>query len=171
MPNLKKIYSALMMTAALVAFVPFAQAKVFSIPSEDPVATVNAPDEWEPSETDTGIEMTSADSGVYIDVSAVKANDISAAVAATVKVLAGQGLVIDLASQKTTDSEKNGLKMHDFLFAAKDEDGPTNFAITLVETAVADKYLMMTFWGADEAIAANDKALKEITGSVQLTKR
>ncbi len=171
MTKFKRFASAIVLATAFSAFTPAANAMVYSIPSEDAVATVNAPDDWEPSETDNGVEMTSSDGGVYIDISAVKANDISSVVASTVKLLAGQGLVIDLASQKTSDSEKNGLKMHDFMFAAKDEDGPTNFALTLVETAVADKYVMLTFWGNDEAITANSKMLHEITGSVQLTKR
>ena len=167
--KLKTIYSVVAV-AALMAFAPAAQAKVFSIPAEDAIATINAPDDWEPSETDKGVEMNSPDRGIYIDVEAVKGDDITSAVAETVKLLASQGLVLDQSSQKTSDSEKDGLKMHDFLYSGKDKDGPTNFAITLVETSDPSAYLMLTFWGSDEALKANGKALGEITQSVQLTK-
>jgi hypothetical protein len=165
----KSIYSVVAV-AALMAFAPAAQAKVFSIPAEDAIATINAPDDWEPSETDKGVEMNSPDRGIYIDVEAVKADDITGAVAETVKLLASQGLVLDQSSQKTSDSERDGLKMHDFLYDGKDKDGPTNFAITLVETSDPGAYLMLTFWGSDEALKANGKTLGEITKSVQLTK-
>ena len=170
MPKLKIIYSAVAVAAALAVFAPSAQAKVFSIPAEDAIATINAPDAWEPNETDKGVEMNSPDSGIYIDVEAVKADDITSAVAETVKLLASQGLVLDQSSQKTSDSERGGLKMHDFLYDGKDKDGPTNFAITLVETSDPTAYLMLTFWGSDEALKANSKILGEITQSVQLTK-
>jgi len=166
----KVLFSTIAMAAALCAFVPAAQAKVFSIPAEDAVATINAPDDWEPSETDNGIEMNSPDGGIYIGAEAVKADDIAAAIEASVKVLAGQGLDIDLSSKKTSDSEENGLKMHDFMYTGKDQDGPTNFGITLVETPVANTFLLMTFWGSDEALKTNGKALTAITHSVQLTK-
>jgi hypothetical protein len=168
--KLKSTYRIVMIAAAIAVFMPAAQAKVFSIPAEDAIATINAPDEWEPNEIDKGVEMNSPDGGIYVDAEAVKADDISGAIAETMKVLTAQGLVLDQSSQKTADSEKNGLKMHDFLYTGKDKDGPTNFAITLVETADPSTYLMLTFWGSDEALKANGKALHELTESVQLTK-
>ena len=139
------------MAAALATFVPAAQAKVFAVPAEDAIATINAPEDWEPNETDKGVEMNAPDKGIYIDVEAVKADDITSAVAETVKLLATQGLEIDQSSKKTSDSEKNGLKMHDFLYTGKDKDGPTNFAITLIETADPTSFLMLTFWGSNLA--------------------
>ena len=166
-----KVLCSVIAMTALFAFVPAAQAKVFSVPAEDSLATINIPDAWEPNETDNGIEMNSPDKGIYVDVEAVKADDIKSAVAETVKLLSSQGLVIDESSQQVSDTEKNGLKMHDFLYTGKDNDGPTNFSITLIETPVPDKFVMLTFWGSDEAAKANDKSLGDIAHSVQLTKR
>ena len=104
------IYRVATMAATLAIFVPAAQAKVFSIPAEDAIATINAPEDWEPSETDKGVEMNSPDKGIYIDVEAVKADDIAAAVAETVKLLATQGLDIDQSSKKTSDLGKKRLE-------------------------------------------------------------
>jgi hypothetical protein len=170
MSKLKSFYSVIAISAALCAFGAEAQAKVYSIPSEDAVATINIPDDWKPNEIEMGVEMNSPDSGIYVDVEAVNASDVTAAVAETFKLLAKQGLVIDEKSSHQTDSEKNGLKMHDFTFTGTDNDGPTNFSITMIETNVADKYLMLTFWGSDEAAKANGKALSDMADSVQLTK-
>ena len=144
---------------------------MFSIPSQDAIATISIPDDWKPNETENGIEMNSPDAGIYVDAEVVKGVDITSAVAETVKLLTKQGLVIDESSKQQSDSEKNGLKMHDLLFKGKDNDGPTNFSITLIETSTPDKYLMLTFWGSDEAVKANDKILGEISQSVQLTKQ
>ena len=86
------------------------------------------------------------------------------------KLLAGQGLVIDVSTKKASDGEANGLKMHDFSYTGKDKDGPTNFAITLVETDVSDKFLMVTFWGSDAAIKTHKPTIDALINSVQLTK-
>lgn len=171
MLKLNVFYKSAAMALALCAFVPSAQAKVFSIPSENAIATVNVPDDWKPNETDKGIEMNSPDSGIYVDAEEVQGADITAAVTETVKLLTKQGLVIDESSKQEADSEKNGLKMHDFLYKGKDNDGPTNFSLTLIETSIPDKYLMLTFWGSDAAVKANDKVLGDIAQSVQLTKQ
>jgi len=166
-----KVFCSVIAVAAFFAVVPAAHAKVFSIPAEDTLATISIPDAWEPNETDNGIEMNSPDRGIYVDAEAVKADNITDAVAGTVKLLASQGLVIDESSKKISDSEMNGLKIHDLEYTGKDNDGPTNFSISLIETSVPDKFVMLTFWGSDEAVKTNGKVLGDIAHSVQLTKR
>lgn len=169
--KIKAFYYTIALAGALCVFATSAEAKVFSIPSQDAIATISIPDDWKPNETDNGIEMNSPDAGIYVDAEQVQGADIATAVTETVTLLTKQGLVIDESSKQQSDSEKNGLKMHDFLFKGKDKDGPTNFSITLIETATPDKFLMLTFWGSDEAVKANDKVLGEIAQSVQLTKQ
>lgn len=170
MKNAKALLAAAAVLAALSVSAPMAQAKVYSIPAEDAIATVNVPDDWTTNETDRGIELNSSDSGIYVDIEGVKANDVGTAVEDSVKLLASQGLEIDESTKQTSDTEANGLKMHDFLYKGKDKDGPTNFSITLVETAVPDEFLMVTFWGSDAATKANEKTISAIANSVQLTK-
>lgn len=145
-------------------------AKVYSIPGTDAIATVNVPSEWEPSEIDNGIEMNSPDGEVYVSIEAVKADKISSAIADSVKVLGDQGLVLDQASQKTHDVEANGMKIHVFEYDGKDDDGPTEFAISLIETRVPEQYVMFTARASKEAQKTNDAAMGTIMQSIQLTK-
>lgn len=163
-----RIAVAAFLTMALTATV--ANAKTFSIPNDDPVATIDIPGEWSPDTFDTGVEATSSDSGIYLSAESVKATDISGAVSDTLKTLGKQGLVIDPSSKKVTDFEGNGLKFHDFAYKGKDKDGPTNFDLTLVETHTPGIYLMLSYWGSDDAEKANDKALTGIVQSIELTK-
>jgi hypothetical protein len=161
--------AALFLSAAIFGATG-ANAKVFSIPDADAVATVNAPDDWDPSAIDDGIEMTSPDGNVYVSIESVKADKITDAVAESVKVLGEQGLDIDLSSQKASDKEVNGMKIHNLEYTGKDDDGPTEFAVTLVETRVPDQFVMFTFWGSEDAQKTNDAALSAMLQSVQLTK-
>ena len=55
-------------SALLIAFSFFSApvfAKTFAIPSENPIATVNIPNSWEPNEYDGGVEGTSKDGDFY----------------------------------------------------------------------------------------------------------
>lgn len=161
--------TAVFLTAAVFSTTG-AMAKVFSIPATDAVATVNAPDDWQPSDIDAGIEMNSPDGGIYVSIESIKADKIADALTESMSVLADQGLVVDATSQKTKDMEANGLKIHNFEYTAKDDDGPTEFAVSLIETRVPDQFVMMTFWGAADAQKTNDAAISAMLQSVQLTK-
>ena len=56
-----------------------ALAKTFPIPSDNPVATINIPNSWEPSEYDGGVEGTSKDGQFYFAIEAVNSKDIGEA--------------------------------------------------------------------------------------------
>ena len=170
MINKKLGFAAAVFLTAAVLGATGATAKVFSIPETDAVATVNAPDDWDPSDIDDGIEMTSPDGNVYVSIESVKADKITDAVAESVKVLGEQGLDIDLSTQKASDKEVNGMKIHNLEYTGKDDDGPTEFAVSLVETRVPDQFVMFTFWGSEDAQKSNDAALSAMLQSVQLTK-
>lgn len=169
MSSLKSKACAAVFALILAAPLP-ALAKVFPIPAEDPVATVNIPDSWEPDTFDGGVEMNSPDKEIYIAAEEVKATDITSAVAETVKILAKEGLEIDTKTQKASDITINGLKAHDFSYTGKDKDGPANFSITLVETGKTDLFLMLSYWGSPEGEKTNAAALQAISGSIQATK-
>jgi hypothetical protein len=162
---------ALAAIALMLAAAPLpALAKVFPVPAEDPIATINVPDAWEPETFEEGVEMTSPDTKVYIAAEEVEAADLTDAVTDTVKTLAKQGLEIDTSTKKASDITINGLKAHDFTYTGKDKDGPANFSITLVETSKPGAFLMLSYWGSEEGEKANADALHAISQSIQATK-
>ena len=165
-----KMFYGTILAAAVLAFTPAAQAKVFSIPGTDAIATVDVPESWEPNETDDGVELNSEDGTIYMSIDSVKADNVANAVSDKVLLLTKQGLVIDETTKQTSDSEQNGLKLHSFHYKGKDDDGPTNFGINLVDTGVPNTFLLLAFWANDEALVANEKTLNAITNSVLLTK-
>jgi hypothetical protein len=164
--NLSLIFAA----AALALISAPADAKVFAIPADDPIATVNIPDSWEPESFEEGVEMNSPDRGIYIAAEEVKADNVKDAVEETVKTLAKDGLQIDTSTQKVRDIEINGLKAHDFAYDGKDKEGDAKFSITLVETKSPDAFLMLSYWGSEEGEQANAKVLSDIAQSIQETK-
>jgi hypothetical protein len=94
---------------ALLLGASAANAKTFPVPDEDTIATVSVPDDWSPNAYDGGVEATSPDSGVYIAIEQVAADDVKSAVEEGLKFFIKQGVEIDPKTQKTQDIKINGL--------------------------------------------------------------
>ena len=168
-----KIRGALLAMAALSAMAfaaKNADAKVYSLPSSNPVATIDLTDSWKPDTFDGGVEMTSPDGGLYFSAESVTGKELSSTIADTLKTLEGQGLQIDPSSKQENDFENNGVKFHDFTYKATDKDGPTNFELIIIDTDQPGTYVMLTYWGSDAADKANDDAMTKVMQSIQLTK-
>ncbi|HEY1942255.1 MAG TPA: hypothetical protein VGH40_09040 [Roseiarcus sp.] len=147
-----------------------AGAATFPVPDEDPIATVNIPDSWEPKAYDGGVEATSKDGAVYIAAEQVKAEDIKSAIEEGIKFFVKSGVDINVDSQKQTETKINGLNAFDLSFSGKDKDGPTNVSLTLVKTNAAGKVLMLYYWGSADGEKANASELEKISDSIQATK-
>jgi len=156
---------------ALLLFAPaFSFAKTYPIPTDDPVATISLPENWEPSEYDGGVEATSPDGSVYVAVEMVRSNDVGSTAEEGVKFFAKQGVEIDDKSLKTQDIKINGLPAFDMTMSGTDKDGPTEVGLTLVGTNAEGKFLMIYYWGSEAGQKANLPALEKIVGSLQVTK-
>lgn len=147
-----------------------ANAKTFPVPEDDPIATVSIPDDWSPNAYDGGVEATSPDSGVYIAVEQVAADDVKSAVEEGLKYFIKQGVELDPKTQKTQDIKINGLPAFDLDFSGKDKDGPAEISLTLVQTNAKAKFLLLYYWGSPAGAKANAAGLKAISDSIQATK-
>jgi hypothetical protein len=157
--------------AALFLLAPVAAyAGTFSIPSEDPVATISIPPKWDPKPYEGGVEATSPDGKVYIAVEMVEADDVKDGVKEGIEWFEKQGVELDADSMKTKEEKENGIPSFEMTFAGKDKDGPTAVSMTLVGTNTKKKFLLIYFWGAPKDAEKNLPALKEIGDTLQLTK-
>ena len=145
-------------------------AKTFPIPSDNPVATVNIPNSWEPNEYDGGVEGTSKDGQFYFAFEAVNRKDSAEATRESMLWFKKQGVVLDLNSQTTNESMLNGLPVYVISYTGKDKDGPTNITTVIVATNKKDRFLMIYGWGSDSADQANKKEIDKILASISLTK-
>lgn len=159
----KNFVAALLLSAAPLD----AQAQVFAIPANDPVASIAAPDDWEPKIFGAGVEMTSPDTEIYIAMEVLKAYSLPLAIQQTVKTLARDGLKIDAGGPR--DIDVNGLKAHRFAYARKDKYDTANFTLTLVETARPDAFLMISYWGSEQAEKSYAAELGAILQSIRAT--
>ena len=123
-----------------------AHAKTMSVPDEEnPVATINMPDSWEPGEIENGMAGSSKDGAVYLAAVAVSSKKgMDAEIDDTFAMLKEHKVELDQASKKENKFKVNGLDAEELLFQGKDEDGPAAVSITFV--TIKDKIIVLTYW-------------------------
>jgi hypothetical protein len=171
--RLEKAFMTRSLFIALVAAVllpNLAAAKTFPIPADDPIATVNIPDSWNPEPYEGGVEATSQDNKIYVAIEQVAADDVKSATEEGIKFFIKNGVEIDPNSMKTKQTKINNLDAFDLTFTGKDKDGPANISLTLVATNASGKFLLLYYWGSPEGEKANGPDLKTISDSIQATK-
>ncbi|GLS21117.1 hypothetical protein GCM10007874_41340 [Labrys miyagiensis] len=141
-------------------------AKSFAIPSENPVATVVLPDDWNADEIDTGVEVTSKDDEVYMAFETVKASSAEEALNEGLDYLKAKGVKLDESSMKQQEMTINGMKGLAVNFTGKDKDGDAEISLILLG-ASKDRLVMLTYWSSPEGAKANDDALNKIADSIK----
>ena len=136
------------------------------IPSNRPVIAVTVPDDWDTNETDTGMEINSADGSVYLAVDIASPQKTTDMIDAAAKFLDSQGVTIDEKTQKYTEDKLNGKDIIYIEWAGKDKDGPASVglaALILNEKTVA----VLTYWGTPGQEDKNSATVGKILASIK----
>ena len=129
---------------ASMAVPAFAGEMVF--PSDAPVASLTFPDDWQPQETDTGIDVTSPDDAIYFAIDVTVPADINKTMHLAVDYLREKGVNLDLSSANETQGPINGRDFVTIVLEGTDESGPVT--VTLGWLKLSDtKSLQLTYWG------------------------
>ena len=161
----KSLFAALILCFA-GATVGTAQAKVFKLGDDGPVATIDIPDSWGPSEIADGVEATSPDKETYVAAEIVDGEDLDDAAKAEGKFFKKQKIVLKTDSLKKENVTLGALSGTDYQWDATDEDGPTHVSMTLLK--INDKKLMMlTYWGSPAGEKSNGKDLGAMAKSLK----
>lgn len=143
-----------------------AQAKLYKLGDETPVASVDIPADWEPSEIEDGVEATSPDKESYVAAEIIDGDDIDVAAKAEGKFFRKQKVKLKEDTLKKENVTLGALSGTDYRWDATDEDGPTHVSMTMLK--ISDKKLMMlTYWGSPAGEKSNGAALDAIAKSLK----
>jgi hypothetical protein len=156
---------AIAATAALL-FATAAQAAEMKFPSSDPVASITLPDGWTPNETDTGMEVTSADESIYLSVDVAEPKETEQVVKDSIAWLGTQGVTVDLSTQKQNQDKINGRDMFYVDWSGKDKEGPASVGLAALVLS-ADTVLVLTYWGTPGEEEKNASAIMGILNSIK----
>ena len=141
---MKKMIIAAAFATLLLPSASFAATLLF--PRADPVAQITIPDAWNPEETDSGIEANADDNSIYIAIDVASSNTTDKVIDDVFSFLAENGVKVDTSTQKQSEDTFNGMKMVNFDWSGKDNDGDVSIGVSLVAPK-ADKLLVITYWG------------------------
>ena len=159
-----KTYFAAVAAALLLSSAAYAGE--IQIPSNRPVIAATVPDDWSTNETDTGIEINSADNSVYLAIDIASPKKTGDMIDEAAKFLDSQGVTIDEKTQKYTEDKLNGKDIIYIEWAGKDKDGPASVglaALILDEKTVA----VLTYWGTPGQEEKNSAAVGKILASIK----
>ena len=153
-------------TAILLITASSSLAGSISFPSDEPVASVEIPDDWQPTETDYGIEANSPDAGTYISFDLAGAEDMDQVMSDVFAFLEENGVVPDPASQTESKGEQNGMPYETISWKGTDKDGPVTIGVGVV-TLSAEKIAIVTYWASAETEEKNIPEVNKILESIK----
>jgi glucose/arabinose dehydrogenase len=163
------MFTMKMLIAAAVAafaFAGFAQAAEMKFPSDEPVASITLPDGWTANETDTGMEVTTADGSIYLAVDVAEPKDTEQVAKDAIVWLGSQGVTVDPATQKESQDKLNGRDIFYLDWKGKDKEGDTSVGLAAL-VLTAETVLVLTYWGDPAAEQANGAAIVGVLKSIK----
>ncbi|MBL0373325.1 histidine kinase [Rhizobium sp. KVB221] len=160
---MKTLIAAAVMVATFAAA---ACAETLNFPSEAPIASITIPDNWGPTETESGIEATSDDKAIYISIDIADAKTSDKVIDDAIAFLEKNGVKIDGSTQKQSDQKLNGMDMTNFDWTGTDSEGDVNIGLSILSPK-AGKLLVITYWGSKGTQEKHAQVLGEIITSLK----
>ena len=160
---MKRLFLAALFAVTLSS-VSYAASVEF--PSDAPVATIDFPDGWKPTETESGIEAMPEDQSIYFSIDVAEKGTTDKIIDDVFAFLEKNGVKVDGSTQKKTDDKLNGLDISYFSWSGTDNDGAVNVAVALVSPKPG-KLLVITYWGTQGTQEAHLPELETIMASLK----
>jgi hypothetical protein len=159
----KQMLLAVILAAALVqpAF-----AERFRIPAEDPIVTIDVPEDWTVAQIDKGIEASSDDDEVYLAIEGTVMKGLVELTTDAVRFLGRAGVTVDESSEKSDEGTVNGFRMNSIGWSGRDKDGDVLIHLMIL-TITPTKGVLFTYWASPEGDKEYQEAIRKIVRSVR----
>lgn len=149
----------------LVALAATAFAGTYKLPKENPIASIAFPEGWKVELEDEGLDATSADDAISINIEFHAVEDLAGAIKDTLVHLAKSKVKIDQATQKKTEADVKGITVVNIDWDGEDEDGKCKISLTVL-AVTPTKALLMLYWATPEGEKKHEKELGAIQESI-----
>lgn len=160
---MKRLLCTLLLAAAFA--LPL-HAKVYKLPKEDTLCTINFPSAWKVKVEEESLDANSDDDEIYINIEVNDSDSIEGAIEETFGYLKKNKVSVDKKSEKKTEGKLNGMDVVDFSWDGKDADGATKISLTIVQVT-AKKGLLILYWASPEGEKKHQAELDAILKSLK----
>lgn len=141
-------------------------AAEMKFPSSEPVASITLPDAWKANETDSGMEVTTADGSIYLAVDVAEPKEAEQVAKDAVEWLGTQGVTVDIASQKESQDKVNGRDIFYIDWKGKDKEGDASIGLAALVLS-EETILVLTYWGDPAEEQKNAAAVAGVLKSIK----
>jgi hypothetical protein len=159
----KKVMLAVLLAAALAS--P-ALAERFRIPADDPIVTIEVPEDWTATQIDKGVELSSDDDEVYLAIEGTPMKGLVELTTDAVRFLNRAGVTVDQSTEKSDEGTVNGFKMNSIGWAGRDKDGDVLIHLMIL-TITPTKGVLFTYWASPEGDKEHEETIRKIVRSVR----
>ncbi len=144
-------------------------AKEFQLPEKAPVLSIDIPDDWEPDQTDKGIEVYNEDMTIYASIeSAGDAAGVDGLIARMRDTLKEQGKKIDGLPITKRETTVAGIKVNEITYESQDEAGPVKIIATTLQ--VGDVYFVIAVAVSKDADSDDRELVLKMLNSIAVLK-
>lgn len=164
---MRAVFAALLAAVAALGLAALPAAAATYELGSPAIAQVTLPDAWSPTVTERGVEATSADDEIYVAVRPAAIANTEDAVKQTLAYLVGQGVRIDVSTQRQNAGQINGMDAVSLAYSGKDEDDENieiSVSVFIVSPSAA---VVLTYWGSKEGEQTYAAELRGILQSLQ----
>jgi hypothetical protein len=137
------------------------------VPEDEPLVTIEIPDEWQTKEVGESLQATAPKDPVYVLVVPPEGIKFAETMGEAMRYIRGTGgIVVKADSEKRERGKINGMEARYFSWQAKDKNGDIKIRFTILFIAERKGMLIAT-WGPPEVQKKYEADLKKILESIK----
>jgi len=139
------------------------------LPEDEPVMTIEIPDDWQTKEVGESIQATPPGEPVYVLIVPPEGSKIAETIGEAMRYIRNTGgIVVKPDSIKNEPGKLNDMDMRQVSWEGKDKNGDVKIQFTIVSLAQR-KSVLVACWGSPKAEQKYEADLKKILQSIKKT--
>ena len=139
------------------------------LPEDEPIVTIEIPDEWQTKEIGESILTTAPGDPIHVLIVPPEGSKIAETMGEAMRYIRGTGgIVVKADSIKNESGKLNDMDVRKMSWDAKDKNGDIKIQFTIVSLAQR-KSLLVACWGSPAADQKHEAELKKILQSIKKT--
>jgi predicted Zn-dependent protease len=139
------------------------------LPEDEPIFTIEVPDEWQTKEVGESVQATAPGDPVHVLIVPPEGSKINETMGEAMRYIRGTGgIVVKPDSIKNEPGKLNGMEVQQLSWEAKDKNGDVKIQFTIVSLAQT-KSVLVACWGPPKAEQKHEAELKKILQSIKKT--
>jgi hypothetical protein len=157
--------TALLVCILLLATPAF--SATHKVPEEEPLVTIEIPDEWQTKEVGESLKASAPGEPVHVLVVPPEGTKIAETMGEVMRYIRNTGgIVVKADSLKNEPGKLNDMDVRKVSWQAKDKDGEIKIQFTIVSVAER-KSMLVACWGSPQAEQKHEADLKKIFQSIK----